>query len=150
VHIDKGTQSHSPQKISGKPGGITLYERLGEYAGLNQLVKSFYAKARYDPILQPVFDAHIHAWPEHIETITGFWARMTGGPSEWNGGMGRHFFLNLGPEHFRAWLGVWDENCRELLADEEAAEMSGLAHRIGEDLEGMITRRTAGAAPALE
>jgi len=144
VHTDGDSQSRSLEKIITNPAGVTLYERLSGYDGLNQLVKSFYAKARYDPVLQPVFDAHIHAWPEHIETITAFWSRMTGGPSEWNGGMGRHFFLNLGPEHFQAWLGVWDDNCRELLPQGEAAEMSGLAHRIGEDLEGMITRRTRG------
>lgn len=146
VHTHGSPNSHVPEKIITNPAGVTLYERLGGYEGVNRLVKWFYAKARYEPLLEPIFSAHIETWSEHIETITGFWARMTGGPSEWNGGMGRHFFLGLGPEHFQAWLKVWDENCHELLPDGEAAEMSALAHRIGEDLQQMLSRRTRPAA----
>ena len=80
MQTDGDSQSRSSEKITLNSAGVTLYERLGGYDGLNQLVKSFYAKARYDPIL----------------------------------------------------------------GEQEAAEVSGLAHRIGEDLEGMITRRTRG------
>lgn len=144
MHTQEEPSSHRPDKIVTNPAGITLYDRVGGYEGLHQLVSSFYDKARRAPFIAPVFSEHIHAWPEHIEKITAFWARMTGGPSDWNGGMGRHFFLELGPEHFQSWLGVWDENCHDLLPSTEAGEMSGLAHRIGEDLEGMITRRTRG------
>jgi hemoglobin len=104
-------------------------------------VKWFYAKVRYEPALEPIFTAHVPVWSEHIENITQFWYRMTGGPSAWSGGMGRHFFLHLTPEHFAVWLGVWDENCRELLPEREAGEMSGLAHRIGDDLQAMLQRR---------
>ena len=116
-----------------------MFERIGPEE-MARLVKWFYAKARYEPLLEPIFTEHVHAWSEHIATITQFWIKMTGGPSDWNGGMGRHFFLNLGPDHFVAWLKVWDENCQELLPPREAAEMSGLAHRIGGDLSGMIDR----------
>jgi len=130
-----------PEKIPVHPEGRTLYERLGGYDGLHRLVKWFYAKVRYDPLLEPIFNARIAVWSEHIETITQFWARATGGPSEWAGGMGRHFFLELGPEHFAAWLKVWDENCRELLPTAEAEAMSALAHNIGDDLQRMLARR---------
>ena len=139
-----GDPTHHSARIVTNPAGVTLYERVGGHAGLHQLVKSFYDRARRQPVVGPVFSAHIQEWPEHIEKITSFWARLTGGPSDWNGGMGRHFFLQLGPEHFQSWLGVWDANCRALLSEPEAAEMSGLAHRIGEDLEKMINRQTRG------
>jgi hemoglobin len=132
--------AHVPEKIVVNPGGCTLYERIGA-DGLSRLVKWFYAKVRYEPLLEPIFTAHVEKWSEHIATITDFWVRMTGGPSTWSGGMGRHFFLQLGPEHFVAWLRVWDENCRELLPEKEAAEMSALAHHIGGDLQRMLERR---------
>lgn len=140
MHPNSGPDTHVPEKISINPEGQTLYERIGP-EGVHRLVKSFYDKARYAPLLEPVFTRHVHDWPEHIANITQFWNRMTGGPSEWNGGMGRHFFLNLGPEHFVAWLKVWRENCHELLPPREAAEMSSLADRIGEDLQNMLQRR---------
>ena len=140
MHSHGGPDTHVPEKITINPEGQTLYERLGP-EGIERLVKWFYAKARYEPLLEPIFTEHVHIWSEHIANIAQFWMRMTGGPSEWNGGMGRHFFLNLAPEHFVAWLRVWDENCQELLPPREAAEMSGLAHRIGEDLQNMLQRR---------
>lgn len=143
MHSHGGPNAHVPEKISINPEGQTLYERLGP-DGITRLVKWFYAKVRYNPLLEPIFNAHVHAWSEHIATITQFWFKITGGPSEWNGGMGRHFFLNLGPEHFVAWLKVWDENCDELLPPKEAAEMSALAHRIGDDLMGMLARAKRG------
>ncbi len=143
MHSHSGPNAPVPEKISINPEGQTLYERLGP-EGINRLVKWFYAKARYEPLLEPIFNEHVHVWSEHIATITQFWIRMTGGPSTWNGGMGRHFFLNLGPEHFAAWLRVWDENCQELLPPGEAGEMSALAHRIGVDLMGMLQRARRG------
>ena len=122
------------------PEGTSLYERIGP-EGLERLVKWFYAKARYEPLLEPIFSAHVAVWSEHIANITQFWFRMTGGPSNWAGGMGRHFFLNLGPKHFQAWLRVWEENCRELLPEREASEMTVLAQNIGQDLQAMMERR---------
>src|SRR4051812_23036790 len=103
--------THVPEKIVINPLGRTMYDRLGGYEGVHRLVKWFYAKVRFDELLQPIFDEHVQVWSEHIARITEFWIRMTGGPSEWNGGMGRHFFLELDREHFVAWLRVWDANC---------------------------------------
>jgi hemoglobin len=133
--------ARTPEKIPTNPEGGTLYERLGGHEGLHRLVKWFYAKVRYEPLLEPIFTALVPVWSTHLETITEFWARATGGPSEWARGMGRHFFMQLGPEHFAAWLRVWDENCRELLPEAEANEMIALAHNIGDDLERMLARR---------
>ena len=74
------------------------------------------------------------------------WALMTGGPSTYSGGMGKHFFLRLRPEHFSVWLAVWEQNCLELLPYHEATEMIQLAHQIGDDLQRMAKR--AGSDPS--
>jgi hemoglobin len=55
--------------------------------------------------------------------------------------MGKHFRLGLGPEHFAAWLRVWEDNCRDLLQPREAAEMIALARNIADDVQRMIARR---------
>ncbi len=142
-HSIPNPDARVPERIPTFPEGRNLYERLGGHEGLHRLVKWFYAKARYEPLLEPIFTAHVEVWSDHIARITEFWARATGGPSEWSGGMGRHFFMGLSPEHFTAWLRVWEENCRELLPEPEAGDMSGLAHRIGEDLQRMLARANA-------
>jgi hypothetical protein len=49
----------------------------------------------------------------------------------------------LSEEHFQAWLGLWDINCRTWLASECAEEMSGLASKIGQRL-----RQFCGVTPA--
>lgn len=143
MHSHGDPNSRVPETIPlANPEGGTLYERIGP-DGLARLVKWFYAKVRYEPLLEPIFREHVHVWSDHIATITQFWFRMTGGPSSWSGGMGRHFFLNLGPEHFQVWLAVWEQNCLELLPHKEATELSALARRIGDDLQAMIQRGNA-------
>lgn len=129
------------------PPLLTLYERIGGEEGLARLIKWFYAKVRYEPEVEAIFKAHVHEWPEHIRTIIDFWRTMTGGPKRYAGGMGRHFRLGLTPEHFSAWLRVWDMNCNELLPEQEAREMSALAHSLGDDLQRMIARVSATRKP---
>jgi hemoglobin len=121
----------------------TLYTRIGGQAGLSRLVKWFYAKVRYEPEVAGIFKSHVHNWPEHIRLIIEFWSLMTGGPSSYGGGMGKHIFLHLKPEHYAVWLAVWEQNCLELLPYKEAMEMIQLAHNIGDDLRRMGSRATA-------
>ena len=42
------------------------------------VVAAFYAKARRDEVIGPVFNRVVAAdhWPEHIQTITDFWSSM--------------------------------------------------------------------------
>lgn len=125
------------------PGAVTLFDRLGGKPGLSRLVKWFYAKVRFEPDLEPIFNRHIPLWKEHLERIIDFWCGMTGGPSTYAGGMGRHFRLGIGPEHFATWLRVWDQNCRDLLQPREAEEMIALAHSFADDLQRMLARANA-------
>ena len=121
----------------------TLYARIGGHDGLSRLVKWFYAKVRYEPEVAEIFKTHVDHWPEHIRLIIEFWALMTGGPSTYAGGMGKHIFLRLRPEHFAVWLAVWEQNCLQLLPYREAMEMIELAHNIGDDLQRMAKRTMA-------
>ncbi len=133
---------------SGEPATpATLYERLGGHAGIQRLLRSFYADARQHAVLGPIFNARIPDWPAHLTKIAEFWARQTGGPSNYDGGFGAaHLTLGIGPEHFQHWLALWDFNCRRNLPEADAGEMSALARRIGASLQRILGGRS-GAPP---
>jgi hemoglobin len=121
-----------------RPGGVTLYERLGERQGISRFVKWFYARARFDPELETIFRAHVPIWSTHLAILTDFWVRMTGGFSTYSGSLaGMHSPLALERRRFVAWLKWWDRTCREVLAltPAEAAEMSALGHRLAEQMQ---------------
>jgi hemoglobin len=124
----------------------SLYNRIGGHQGIAVLLKHFYADVRQHQVIGPIFLEKIHDWPAHILKITEFWARATGGPSMYAGQMPlKHLPLGLAPEHFAAWLELWDFNCRRHLPAAEAAEMSQLAHGIGARLQQIVSRNSAPA-----
>lgn len=125
------------------PGAITLFDRLGGKPGVSRLIKWFYARVRFEPLLEPVFNAHVERWSEHLEVLIDYWCGMAGGPTAYTGGMGKHFRLGLDASHFEAWLSVWEQNCRDLLQPREADEMVFLARNIADDVQRMIARRAA-------
>ncbi len=117
----------------------SLYERLGAHAGLNELLRHFYADVRQHEVLGPLFNAQIHDWPAHLAKIAEFWALQTGGPSRYAGGFaGAHFGLGLEPAHFQHWLTLWEFNCRRRLPAREAAEMIAIAHEFGRRLRRVL------------
>ena len=119
-------------KSAGVP---SLYERLGQRAGILKLIKPFYADVRQHTVLGPIFNGHITDWPAHLETITDFWSLQTGGPAKYGGGFaGAHVSLGLQAEHFQHWLGLWELNNARQLAPREAEEMNVLAHRLASRL----------------
>ena len=128
-----------------------LFYRLGGHEGILRLIKPFYIDVRQHAVLGPIFNARIQNWPEHLDRITQFWARQTGGPSTYPGAFAAaHLPLGIQPTHLQHWLGLWEWNCRRHLAKEEADEMVALAQRIGEQLQRLVTGRTGfpiGTAP---
>ena len=119
----------------------SLYERIGATEGIATLLRYFYADVRQHALIGPVFLQQIEDWPSHLVKIGQFWARLTGGPSNFSGQVvGKHIALGIKPIHFTAWLELWDFNCRAHLPTREAQEMSQLAHDLGARLSGMIGR----------
>lgn len=108
-----------------------LFERLGGRQTIEKLLRHFYADVRQHQLLGPIFNSKVENWPEHIEKIAKFWSQVTGGPARYAGGMPmRHIPLGLREEHFKAWLGLWETNCRQWLTPECASELIGQAHQI--------------------
>lgn len=117
----------------------SLYERIGGREGLARHLEYFYSDVRQHELIGPIFNKQIQDWPEHLEKIASFWARLTGGPSDYSGPMpAKHLNLGIDTRHFSAWLQLWRFNCSSHFKEPEAQEMISLAHEIGRRLKSII------------
>ena len=103
---------------------------------IDTVVGKFYAAVRQDADLAPIFNNHIHDWPEHEIKIASFWRNTilrersyAGNPMQKHQAAGE-----VKPDHFPIWLGLFDEVLHAELPPHLAYEWSRLAHRIGQGL----------------
>jgi len=111
-------------------------------AEIGVLVERFYAEARRDPTLGPIFTRHVEDWDAHFASMRDFWSavvyrtgRYSGRPFE------THLALpELRPEHFPIWLELWrrvvDEliepgNTREAFKESARRMAASMSHRLG-------------------
>ncbi|MFD0860040.1 group III truncated hemoglobin [Roseovarius aquimarinus] len=117
-----------------------------------RVVARFYARVRRDPVLGPVFAAHVRDWPAHEEKIARFWANAILRERVYDGNpMQVHKAAqDVQPEHFAVWLDLFDEVLAEELNEETARRWSALAHRIGRGFKvGLEMRAPPGSVPKL-
>ncbi len=83
---------------------------------VSQLVHAFYAKARKDPSLGPIFEAHVIDWDAHFVQMTNFWSAQLRGTSRFRGApMPKHIALpELTAELFERWLQLFKQTTEEL------------------------------------
>lgn len=104
-------------------------------AALGEQVERFYARARLDPVLGPVFDRAIQDWPPHIAAITAFWVRtMLGIPGYSGNAFARHQDKGIEPAMFERWLDLWRQTAQEVFEPEPARLIVGRAELIGRGL----------------
>lgn len=111
-------------------------------AVLERLVRTFYAAARQDAVLGPLF-VGVQDWEKHIATITAFWSSVALLTGRYHGQpMVAHFPLALQPPHFVRWLALFETTAREVCTEEGAAHLMDKAHRIAQSLQlGIAVRR---------
>ena len=133
--------------------GRLVPEGLDE-ALMRSVVETFYARARRDPVIGPVFNAAIAEaeWPAHIATITDFWASILLGVARYHGRpMPKHLGIpGLADEHFRTWLRLWGETVLELCPPHVAAMFIDRAERIGHNFRLGLRLRRGETDPQLE
>lgn len=99
------------------------------------VVERFYARARQDDVVGPVFNRIIpdDEWPAHLDKITDFWSSMLLGTGRYMGRpMPRHIAIpELSDSHFARWLALFRKTVEEICPPEVAALFVERAERIG-------------------
>ena len=101
------------------------------------LVDDFYAKARQDPDLGPIFIRHIgDDWDAHLDVIKLFWSNVMLADGRYTGNpMGKHLSLTeIEPRHFDIWLELFGETAGDLFDDTVAGLFVERANRIARSL----------------
>lgn len=102
---------------------------------ITALVDRFYAKARRDPLIGPVFNNAVHDWDEHLRKLYDFWSSVMLTSGRYKGNpMAAHVRQPIEPEFFARWLELWRETANEVFTPEAAALFGEKAERIAESL----------------
>ena len=105
-------------------------------AEVADLVHRFYAAVRQDPLLAPIFAAHVHDWDQHLGRMVAFWCSTLLGSGDYRGTpMARHAVLpDLSPELFRHWLTLFHATTAALANAGLRERADLLAARIAQSL----------------
>ena len=121
--------------------------------GIGQLVDTFYARIRTDPILGPVFENKIAAgaWPMHLATMKRFWSSVMLTSGAYSGNpVGVHRGVpGLERPMFAHWLALFGQTARDLFDPEPAAAFAVKAKRIAFSLELAVFHRLDGPPDGL-
>ena len=105
-------------------------------AMIRQVVDQFYAAAREDPVIGPVFRAHVSddRWNSHLATITDFWSSSLLGTRRYEGRpMQKHQAIpKLTDDHFRRWLALFRHTVNQLCPPKTAQLFVDRSERIAE------------------
>jgi hemoglobin len=97
-------------------------------------VRRFYAAARCDPLLGPIF-ARVTDWESHLARITDFWSSVLLMSGRYHGNpLEGHRPLPIGEAHFARWLMLWRATAAETFPPPAAARFALLAERIAASL----------------
>ena len=112
---------------------------------IRAVVDAFYAEARRDPVIGPVFNSRIppEAWPNHLSLIADFWSSMLLGSGRYGGRpMPKHMAIpELSDAHFMRWLALFRRTVTQLCPPDIAALFIERSERIGNSFRMNIAMR---------
>jgi hemoglobin len=127
-----------------------LHRNMAPYSDITEpaimaLVDRFYAKARRDPLIGPVFNDAVEDWDEHLGKLRDFWSSVMLTTGRYKGNpMAAHMKLPIQPHFFERWLALWQETAGEVFEPEPAAAFREKAGRIAESLKLGLFYRPGG------
>jgi len=129
--------THHPAIRSARPAmTAALMAQTGlDEQQLTELVHRFYEKVRDDPMLAPIFAAHIADWPPHLERMVEFWSSVALMTGRYHGApVLKHVRLPVTWAHFERWLALFRETAGETCPPAGAAHVIDRAERIARSL----------------
>lgn len=99
-----------------------------------ELVNTFYAKVRNDPILAPIFERHVADWSLHIPKLIAFWSTALRGSKSYRGNplLMHRLLPDLTSWTFERWLDLFHETTGALPNRAMAERADELAQRIAQ------------------
>ena len=114
-------------------------------AMIRTVVEEFYAHARRDDVIGPIFNRVIPEpeWPAHLDKIADFWSSMLLGSGRYNGRpMPKHMAISdLSDSHFMRWLRLFRQTVEEICPPDIAALFVERSERIGNSFRINISMR---------
>jgi hemoglobin len=105
-------------------------------AMIDRLIRSFYGRARIDPLIGPIFEATVHDWEAHFHRMGAFWSSVALMSGRYHGRpMMVHLSLPVDTPHFDRWLEIFAATARDVCPPAAAAHFLERAHRIADSLE---------------
>ena len=114
-----------------------IVDRTGiDDAMIDRLIRSFYGRARLDPLIGPIFEAKVHDWEAHFEQMSAFWSSVALMSGRYHGQpMAKHLPLPVDTPHFDRWLEIFAATAHDVCPAPAAAHFLERAHRIADSLE---------------
>jgi hemoglobin len=126
---------------SAAPNRDLIVEQIIASAGIDEamidrLVRSFYGKARQDPLIGPIFESKVHDWEAHFARMGAFWSSVALMSGRYHGQpMAVHMPLPIDTPHFDRWLEIFAATAQEVCPPAAARYFLERAHRIADSLE---------------
>lgn len=104
---------------------------------IRDLVHTFYAQVRSDPLLGPVFESRVEDWDRHHETLVDFWSSVALMTGRYKGRpVAVHATIpDLSERHFQRWLSLFGETARACCPPLAAAFFIDRAEHIARSLQ---------------
>ena len=108
---ERANESNEPRLIVAD-----IVARTGiDEAMIERLVRAFYARARHDPLVGPVFASKVSDWEGHIEKMCAFWSSVGLMSGRYHGQpMVAHLPLPIDTPHFDRWLEIFADTAQEV------------------------------------
>ena len=115
---------------------------------IERLVRTFYARARRDPLIGPVFETRVDDWERHIDRMCAFWSSVALMSGRYHGQpMAAHLPLPVEMPHFDRWLEIFAETAGDTCPPVAAAHFLERAKRIAASLEQGVAARNERLRP---
>ena len=137
--------------VASRPGAPSrdliiadIVARTGiDEAMIDQLVRTFYGRARLDPLIGPIFENRVHDWEGHFARLCAFWSSVGLMSGRYHGQpMVAHLLLPIDTPHFDRWLEIFAATARDVCPPPAPSHFLDRAHRIADSLElGIATQK---------